>query len=209
MDGSQVKQYDLGQSLDTGLSLWEHIDIPDRQLHFFAAKRWLTFCFLVCEDLARQDPVTKLVRAVGPDLVIALLMDGPQISQRWPARYAAVLAEDPGCSVLTLTNLGMVDRSRRNGPQAPSHACPNCKHSWTEPEKKSRAVALWRDRTQGNVEIELEAGAEAIVLTLTRKKETEYSVDGRRHVDAAHLVLDTKASNHILQIHLANREALL
>lgn len=67
---------------------------------------------LVCEDLARQDPAADLIRAVGPNLLIALLMDGPQLSGRWPARYASVLAEDPGTSVLTLTSLGMAERSR-------------------------------------------------------------------------------------------------
>jgi hypothetical protein len=67
---------------------------------------------LICEDLARQDPAAELVRAVGPNLLVALLMDGPQLANRWPARYAAVLAEDPGTSILTLTSLGMVERSR-------------------------------------------------------------------------------------------------
>jgi hypothetical protein len=45
-------------------------------------------------------------------LLIALLMDGPQLKSRWSGRYAGVLAEDPGSSVLTLTSLGMALRSR-------------------------------------------------------------------------------------------------
>jgi len=49
---------------------------------------------LICEDLARLDPVNDLVRAVGPNLVMSLLMDGPQLTTRWPARYATVLADD-------------------------------------------------------------------------------------------------------------------
>jgi hypothetical protein len=65
---------------------------------------------LICADLARQDPAADLIRAVGPNLLIALLMDGPQLSHRWPARYAAVPAEDPGTSVQTLTSLGMAER---------------------------------------------------------------------------------------------------
>jgi hypothetical protein len=51
------------------------------------------------------------MNAIGPNLVIALLMDGPQLENRWPARYATVLAEDPGSAVLTVTSLGMVRRS--------------------------------------------------------------------------------------------------
>jgi hypothetical protein len=32
-------------------------------------------CALICEDLARPDPVAEIVRTVGPNLVIALLME--------------------------------------------------------------------------------------------------------------------------------------
>jgi 5-methylcytosine-specific restriction enzyme A len=60
------------------------------------------------------------MRSVGPNLVVALLMDGPQLTARWPARYASVLADDPGSSVLTLTSLGMCLRSRSTtAPAAP------------------------------------------------------------------------------------------
>ena len=48
-----------------------------------------------------------MLRAVGPNLIIALLADGPQIASRWPGRYAAAFADDPGSSVLTLTSAGM------------------------------------------------------------------------------------------------------
>ena len=98
---------------------------------------WLNFCVLICEDLARQDPVSELIRAVGPNLVVALLMDGPQLEHRWAAKYATVLAEDPGSSVLTVTSLGMARLSR--------------------PPKKpvSRAVALWKDPVSGAVEVAL------------------------------------------------------
>ena len=49
-----------------------------------------SWAVLICEDLARQEPAAELIRAVGSNLVIALLMDGPQLNNRWPARYAAV-----------------------------------------------------------------------------------------------------------------------
>jgi hypothetical protein len=67
---------------------------------------------VICEDLARPDPVGDLLRAVVPNLVLALLMDGPQIKERWSARYATTLAEDPGCSALRLTSAGMSKLSR-------------------------------------------------------------------------------------------------
>ena len=41
-----------------------------------------------------------------------LLLDGPQLTSRWAARYASVLADDPGSAVMTLTSYGMVQRSR-------------------------------------------------------------------------------------------------
>ena len=69
----------------------------ERLLYFVTLNR-MTWSVLICEDLARQDPAADLIRAVGPNLVIALLMDGPQLNGRWPARYASVLAEDPGSS---------------------------------------------------------------------------------------------------------------
>jgi hypothetical protein len=125
-----------------------------------------TWSVLICEDLARQDPAADLIRAVGPNLLIALLMDGPQLSSRWPARYAAVLAEDPGTSVLTLTSLGMAERSRpilASGERAPV----------------SRVIALWRDAIRGEIQIALDPEHDACVLSLEYDKQTEYCADGR------------------------------
>jgi len=162
LDRSQVVQYGLGGQLDPEVQWWEYSHAEARRLSFVSLLPWLSFCFLVCEDLARQEPVARLVRAVGPNLVIALLMDGPQLSARWPGRYAAVLAEDPGSSVLTMTSIGMVDLCRPAG------------------KPPSRVVALWKDAKSGEArEIELPAGAEGLVLNLTRQKQTEWSADGR------------------------------
>ena len=58
-----------------------------------------TLSVLICEDLARYDPVLTVMNAIGPNLVIALLMDGPQLERRWCGRYATALADDPGSSV--------------------------------------------------------------------------------------------------------------
>lgn len=126
----------------------------------------MTWTVLVCEDLARQDPAADLIRAVGPNLLIALLMDGPQLSGRWPARYASVLAEDPGTSVLTLTSLGMAVRSRPI-VQSGQRASPR------------RVVALWRDAVEGEIQIAMDPDEDACVLSLECRMLTEYCADGR------------------------------
>lgn len=162
LDAPQIRQYHLGGRLDPTMDWWEHIQLDKRLLTFTSVSPWLNFCVLICEDLARQDPVAELVRCVGPNLVLALLQDGPQLKPRWSARYATVLADDPGCSVLTLTSLGMAELCRPLGKPA------------------SRVVALWKDAIGGEPqELSLEQGAEAIVLAVTREKREEWSADGR------------------------------
>jgi hypothetical protein len=163
IDKRQIVQYGLGSSLDVRKNWWEHVSIGSRELYFVVLDDWLTVCPLICEDLARQDPIAELVRAVGPNLVIALLMDGPQLPSRWPARYATVLADDPGCSVLTLTSVGMAELSR------PPHV-----------QGTSRAVALWKDAKSGEaVSIVLPPKMEGIILSLSCKFVKEFTADGR------------------------------
>jgi len=159
---SQVEMYGLAVSLHPHEDWWENIEIPQREVHFAAFNNGTTICCLICEDLARMDPVSSLVRSVGPNLLIALLMDGPQLGVRWPARYATVLAEDPGCSVLTVSSLGMVDMVQPRKGQA-----------------KSRSVALWKDNGPGMVEIELPKDKDAVLLTLYNETVEEFSADGR------------------------------
>jgi hypothetical protein len=163
LDKRQIVQYGLGSCLDVASKWWEHISVGDRELNFVALDDWLTVCPLICEDLARQDPISDLVRAVGPNLVIALLMDGPQLPSRWPARYATVLADDPGSSVLTLTSIGMAELSR-----PPSVA------------NSSRAIAMWKDAKTGEaISIELPPKKDGVVLSLSRELVKEYCADGR------------------------------
>lgn len=162
LDKRQIVQYGLGSCLELKSKWWEHISIGNRVLYFVVLDDWLTICPLICEDLARQDPVSDIVRAVGPNLVVAILMDGPQLGSRWPSRYATVLADDPGSSVLTLTSVGMSALSRPPG------------------KERSRAVALWKDaKSDDAVSIELPEDAEGIVLSLSREREKEWSADGR------------------------------
>jgi hypothetical protein len=167
LDSAQIEQYGLGSQLDPRKKWWEHIEIGPRSVPFWTVNSWFSFCVLICEDLARQEPVTKLVRAVGPNLVVALLMDGPQLAARWPARYATVLADDPGSSVLTLTSLGMTNLSRPPGRPV------------------SRVVAMWKDPTTPAREIELPAGASGLVLSVTRDYREEWTADGRPDDGAA------------------------
>lgn len=163
LDRSQIEMYSLAGRLDPNREWWEHTALGQRRLHFVSLSDELTICFLICEDLARQDPVAEIVRSVGPNLVIALLMDGPQLGVRWPARYATVLADDPGSSVLTLSSVGMVDLTR-----APRGVKP------------SRSVALWKDaRSAEAVELELPQGAEALLLSLYSESVEECTADGR------------------------------
>lgn len=158
---SQILQYNLGSALSPNITWWEYINLPQRQIHFFQVAPWLTVAPLICEDLARPDPAGELLRAFGPDLVIALLMDGPQLPNRWAARNAMILADDPGCAVLCFTSAGMVDLSNTNHPNS------------------RRIVALYKDPSTQAREIELPQGADAIVLTLSKSEITEWSADGR------------------------------
>lgn len=161
LDNSQIRQYHLGSALDPSKRWWEGTDIGERELNFIGLSDAVTVCPLICEDLARQEPTAEVVRAVGPSLVIAILFDGPQKDNRWSARYAMVLADDPGCSVLSLTSLGMAMRSKPPGQQI------------------SRCVALWKDTKTGLQEIELAYDKEAIVLAVCREWEEQWAADGR------------------------------
>ena len=110
LDENQIYQYHLGGVLHPHIQWWEAMEVPRRAVQFVEVAE-LTLVCLVCEDLAQNDDVAELMRSVGPTVVIAALLDGPQLTSRWAARYASVLADDPGSAVLTLTSFGMVQRS--------------------------------------------------------------------------------------------------
>ncbi|MEC4674405.1 MAG: hypothetical protein VST68_09470 [Nitrospirota bacterium] len=109
LDSSQIKTYELGGQLAPDKDHWEDIEIREREAVFVNLRSRLTLCPIICEDLARQESLSELIRAVGPSLVISLLMDGPQRRNRWSSQYASFFGDDPGSSVLTLTSMGMVD----------------------------------------------------------------------------------------------------
>src|SRR5207237_3671340 len=135
-------QHVLGEQVD----LFEEIDVSARECSFHVFREGASLAVLVCEDLARIDPVQNIVRAVGPNLVITLLLDGPQLERRWPGRYATVLADDPGSAVLTLTSLGLIRRS--NMPS----------------EKGERKPALWKDAIGSARALELSEEFNALPL---------------------------------------------
>jgi hypothetical protein len=165
LDEGQILQYHLGGALHPHIRWWEAMEVPRRAVHFVEHGDEIVIVSLVCEDLAQIDSVAEVIRSVGPTVVFTPLLDGPQLRSRWAARYASVLADDPGSAVLTLTSFGMVQRS-----------CPHGRDS-------SRVVALWKDPVRGFREIPLEAGAQGILLTLCAGRATRGSADGRCPVD--------------------------
>jgi hypothetical protein len=161
LDEAQIYQYRLGSALHPHVRWWEGIDVPRQELQFLELGEEITVAALVCEDLAQIDDVAEILRSVGPTIVVALLLDGPQLSSRWAARYASVLADDPGSAVLTLTSFGMAQRSRPHGRDS------------------SPVVALLKDPEGGPREIPLESGAQAVLLTMSGGRGTRRTVDGR------------------------------
>lgn len=173
LDERQIHQYELESSLDPRRRWWEAIAVPPQSLQIFDFGRGATTAALICEDLARVDDVSEVLRHVGPTTVFALLLDGPQLTSRWSSRYASVLADDPGSTVIAMTSLGMATRSRPKG---------------TSP---SRSIALWKDAERGLQEIALSDDANAVVLVASEGRETAWTADGRRHAAATpRLVLE-------------------
>lgn len=161
LDGDQIRRYNLGHVLDPHTKWWEQINVSDRACYVTSFRSYATLSVLVCEDLARYDPVLTVMNAIGPNLVVALLMDGPQLEYRWPGRYATALADDPGSAVLTVTSQGMVSRSRNPG------------------EPTNREIALWKEPNGRAQVLKLPAGSHGLLLTLTNRLVEQFTLDGR------------------------------
>ena len=166
LDEGQISTYALASALDPRMIWWEKTLLPKREIHVNVFRSGSTFATMICEDLARVDPGHAVLRSVAPSLVFVLLMDGPQLPDRWSARYATVLAEDPGSSVLTLTSTALLARANREGRYG-----------------KSRSVALWKQDNGGPVTIALPHKHHGIVLTLSGYRATEVTLDGRPNKD--------------------------
>ena len=165
LTGDQIDMYDLSPSLDPSRVWWEDIRITNRCMPILVMRNRWTVTSLICEDLARNDPARGIVEAIGPNLVISLLLDGPQIESRWPARYATVLAEDPGSAVLSISSRGLIERSNRKSKE--------------EKFEPSRAFALWRDDRGKTVPIELEDGHHAVAISVTEYPCNDQTFYGR------------------------------
>ena len=165
LDEAQIYQYHLGSALHPHVRWWEAIEVPRQRLHILELGEQITIVSLVCEDLAQIDDVADIIRSVGPTVVVALLLDGPQLRSRSAARYASVLADDPGSAVATLTSFGMAQRSRPQGRES------------------SPMIALWTDPGGGTREIPLEAGAHGVLLTTCGGNGARRTVDGRWPVE--------------------------
>ena len=161
LDGDQVKRYHLGNVLDPQARWWEAIEVSYRHCFTTVFRPGAALSVLVCEDLARYDPVLTVMNAIGPNLVLALLMDGPQLEHRWSGRYATSLADDPGSAVLTVTSLGMIARSSMPG------------------ETISREIALWKEPGGKAVPLKLPKGDHALLLSLTSRRVEQHTLDGR------------------------------
>ena len=161
LDDNQIEQYHLAASLPPGVRWWEAMAVPRRTVQVVELADGVTLVWLVCEDLARLDEVADLLRAIGPTLVSVTLLDGPQLASRWAARYASVLADDPGSAVVTLTSFGFVERSLPPG------------------RPPSRVVSLWKDPVDGLQEIPLDAEAHAVLAHIQIGRTTRHTADGR------------------------------
>ena len=165
LDDGQIYQYHLSGALHPHIRWWEAVEVPRRSVQFVELGDGVTLASLVCEDLAQTDDVADVIRSVGPMIVVTPLLDGPQLGSRWAARYAGVLAGDPGSAVLTLTSFGMARRSRPTG------------------FGRSSVVALWKGPGQETREIPLERGAQGVLLSASAARAAKRSFDGRRPLE--------------------------
>jgi hypothetical protein len=158
----QVIDYALGSQLHPNNDWWENHEIDQREVNFFQFRKNSIFSTLICEDLARSDPVHDVVRSIAPNLLFALLMDGAQIENRWPARYASSLADDPGTSVLTFTSSALLKRVNENGRYA-----------------ECNSIGLWKDESGKATEIKLPKDASGVLMCLSSVSSTDLTIDGR------------------------------
>src|SRR5262249_17696307 len=167
LEGKQIDQSPLAAALPPvppGVRWWEAMAVPRRAVQILELGDGVTLVSLVCEDLARLDEVADLLRAIGPTLVVTTLLDGPQLASRWTARYASVLADDPGSAVSPSAPFGFVQRSPPPG------------------RPPSRVVSLWKDPVRGLRETPLDVDAHAVLINIKIGRTPRRSADGRRPV---------------------------
>jgi hypothetical protein len=170
LNAEQIKRYNLSSQLAVDTvdpanqnepEWWEDTDVVNRECLFWVIGHKYVVSTIICEDLARIEPVQEVLRAVGPNLIIAILLDGPQLPHRWAARYATGFCDDPGSSVLTLTSLGMLRRMQHVDT-------PEC-----------RVVGLWKDSFGVTRELQLPPQAAGLVLSMCEERMSERTLMGR------------------------------
>jgi len=182
LDRSQIERYGLAGVLNPSRNWWEQIDIGEpemantRLVYYSLLRPNITISTLICEDLARIDPAQGVLRAIAPNLVVALLADGSQLKQRWSARYATVLADDPGSSVLTLTSIGMVFKGKDQTRKFPG----NVVRVENQDQKFPANIALWKEPGREVEELELPEGHHSLLLNCAFKSGEDSTMDGRR-----------------------------
>lgn len=167
IDAKQIEMYNLASRLNPNKSWWEVLKIRTREVKFNQFRKDAIFSTLVCEDLARNDPCHSILRAVGPDLVFALLMDGPQLSSRWSGRYASVLSDDPGSTVLSITSYALLNRANVSGEFPENHS-----------------IGLLSDSSGRRVEVRCPKGYHGTVITLVPSAAEDKTLDGREAENA-------------------------
>jgi hypothetical protein len=177
LDKYQIANYGLEQRLHGKSSWWERIPIPPRELHVHLFREGCAFTTLICEDLARNDPCHESLRSLGPNLVFVLLMDGPQLPERWAARYSTGLSDDPGSSVLTFTSRALLDASHRAEVRKVKEA-EKAGHKY-DPLPKSWNVALWKDDESAAFPIKCSESKQATLLRIFATELDEVTIDGR------------------------------
>jgi hypothetical protein len=175
LDARQLHAYDLERALDPKFLWWEKISLQQREIHVKVIRSSSVFTTMICEDLARSDPCHEVLRAIGPNLVFVLLMDGPQLPARWSARYATGLTDDPGSSILTLTSRSLIARANRVGGR-PQTERGDRTPSW--------AIGLWKDAGSDAYSIDCPLGAHGVVISLHGHSLVEATLDGRQNEDA-------------------------
>ncbi|MCV6546125.1 MAG: hypothetical protein OIF56_02390 [Cohaesibacter sp.] len=186
LNGEQIRSYGLKDTLDDNSLWWESHQIGLRRVVLTEFRFGTTYVPIICEDLARIDPCHDQLRSMGPNIVFALLMDGPQMTTRWPAKYAHSLADDPGCSVLSLTSKALVNRSN-------IWRAEEKQKKGEKPTEPNNSIGLWKDSTSEPREIECPDGYNGVVLILKGEDCKMNTICGRRTRE--HLVW--KYHNHI------------
>lgn len=203
LEKSQIEAYALQDKLDPSVNWWEGIALHRRQVHTHVFRGSSSFTTFICEDLARSDPCHETVRALGPSIVFCLLMDNVQIPVRWPGRYAATLAEDPGSAVLTFTSRGLIACAAESAKASESNRNKGDKAKGTGYARAANwSVGLWRDDMGTEArELHCPPNDHAVLLELEAKQAEDASYDDRRDTEGTSWVYKRSSTVRLTSSH--------